>query len=752
MNLLDEIESRTTDGVLWLAKRYWDAAGTSMVRQIFAQNSIATLLLKIESKAARKRYAGAICNNNDNLKVSDLKEAMADVEYNLAEAKKKQKPLFSHNDGEADTSKVPSVMDKNMVERHGFSEVKVMHKNEIAQPRHYGYFFYTDNSNWQNNQITNFTMETVAKIYDAKDTMYVVALDNGFRNGKTVLMLEQARAMWQKEAMQAEIGVEGNYYVLGSQQAFIKIAMFFSQEFESKKCFPIKKLGWQRKGFWSYMDKIFVPGKGMQDLDEWGMAPVGENKYIVPAFSAAYAKQRESNPERFEDEEMLTYCQSPITLDEYLADMNKVFGDNGLIGAAYGIMTLFRDVIFDVNGCFPHLNGVGPKSTGKSVWGEFISKLFYTNRTFFQLNSGTDAGFYTYLAQFPNSLAVMNEFDRANLKIDEWYYAFKGLYDGEAKVKNSMTHRGRNEIIKVLSGIILLGQYLNTDDDNSVLSRSLVCAFTRDDFSQKEIDALNSFKDKIEGGINSLLGDLMEHRLFFEQQFGDRYRELMKVWRAKFPNDQAYNQRIMQNWCYSATTMHIIAERMNLPTFDAVKYNELCFKRGASSCKQLRDTDALSEFWRMIEVLCNDGTLRYGWDYQIKMETSVKVKVGSKGKVDIPLGEPTAVLYLQMGTAHKKYADQFKGTQNASFKLETITTYMSHRDYTIGLKDNMRRKLGNEKGQTSYHAFRYKDLQINIDRESAAEEEGRLLADDNGESITAQIIDNNKTDEDGLPF
>lgn len=752
MNLTQEIQDRTSDGVLWLANRYWDEAGSSPATQIFAQKKIAALLLKLNGKATIKRYTEAICKQSKGLAVGDIKAAIAEVEDNQEQEAKRQNPLFKKNDGEADTSRVPGVMDKNMVERHGFSPVRVMRKD--GDPKHYGFYGYTDNTNWQNNRITNFTVVPVVHIEDGKESQYVVEINNGFKRGKRVVMLEQARAMYQKDAFQAEVGGEGNYYIFGSNLNFQHVASYLMQDMNDKRCLEIKKLGWQRKGFWAYMDKLCVPGEGMQDLDEWGMAPVDKKQYIVPAFSAAYAKQRESNPERFEGEELIKYCQSPISLDEYISGMQDVFGDNGLVGVAYGVMTLFRDVIFAVNGCFPHLNGVGPKSTGKSVWASFISKMFYTDRTFFQLNSGTDAGFYTYLSQFPNALAIMNEFDRANLKIDEWYYAFKGLYDGEAKVKNSMTQRGKNDIVKVLSGIILLGQYLNTDDDNSVLSRSQVCSFKRSDFSQEEIDKLGVFKKKIDKGVNSLLSDLMETRIFFEKHFADEYRALMKAWRKNVPDDVAYNQRIMQNWCYSATTMNIVADQLGLENFDSIAFNKLCFNRGVASCKQLRDTDGLSEFWRMIEVMCSSRQLVYGWDYMIKEETTVRVKVGAKGKQDVQLGKPTQVLYLQMSTAHALYLKEYRsGTGRAGFALETISTYMSHRDYTIGLKDNMRRKHGERNGQTSFHAFRYKDLGINIDSMEAAEKEGRMMADSNDEPIPKKK--DNETEEGTdkeLPF
>jgi hypothetical protein len=172
------------------------------------------------------------------------------------------------------------------------------------------------------------------------------------------------------------------------------------------------------------------------------------------------------------------------------------------------------------------------------------------------------------LAQFPNCPAVMNEFDRQHLKQDEWFYAFKGLYDGEGKVKNSMVHRGKNENVKVLSGIVLLGQYLNTDDDNAVVSRSLLCSFTRSDFSQEEIDRLSKFNKQLEKGVNSLLGDLLVLREDFEKHFRNSYGELMKVWRNAFPQDEAYNQRIMQNWCYAATTMSLVKSKLSVPNFD----------------------------------------------------------------------------------------------------------------------------------------------------------------------------------------
>jgi hypothetical protein len=149
----------------------------------------------------------------------------------------------------------------------------------------------------------------------------------------------------------------------------------------------------------------------------------------------------------------------------------------------------------------------------------------------------------------------------------------------------------------------------------------------------------------------------------------------------------------------------------------------------------------------MIEFLCSQRMLTYGWDYMIKMESSVKIKVGAKGQKEVELGKPTQVLYLQMTTAHKLYQiEHRKSSGQAGHKKDTITTYLENREYSIGMVSSMYRKDTHRSGNTSFHAFRYDDLQIQVDTLENADKDARIYSPN---SEAAKMANPNEED---LPF
>src|SRR5262249_50183305 len=147
-------------------------------------------------------------------------------------------------------------------------------------------------------------------------------------------------------------------------------------------------------GFFAFVDKIFIPGGGLKELDEWGIINHNDNNYLVPAASAAYKHVQNSSGDPYENLRTLKFVQSPINFSQWCALMFRVYQEKGIVAIAFVILTAFRDIIFSIDNNCPHLYAFGERSSGKSKWVESIMAFFFVKRAAFNLNSGTDFAFF----------------------------------------------------------------------------------------------------------------------------------------------------------------------------------------------------------------------------------------------------------------------------------------------------------------------------------------------------------------------
>ena len=772
MTFKQHIQSITQDAVIWLGLKYWKQAKTAIEEQT-AMEQIVSLLVKVpttikrdtyikamvdevkkfnqaiekqliakekEAKQAHKKMEKAIDENQkkqiqaeinsiedaieqmQTTKLSDLAKPQL-VKYvndHLAEKEKdkkeKQKTIFNQlgddvefedlEDADDPWKKAPKFMDVEEIKKHGFCVVD--QKDKFGKIARYGYYSYNP-AEQKHVEITNFSIKPIFHVRSGRESRHLIEVDNG----KEVKTLDvESKAMVSIDLMQNYLVSEGNFVIFGAKLQYLRIASKLLDEF--RMCNEIKSLGWQRGGFYAFVNKIYRPGGGLQDLDEWGVATIDDAHFLIPAASAVYKKMVMTDDDPYKNDRAIEYFLPKVTLNEWARKMQRVYLEKGLVAVAYCIMCTFRDIAFDIDHNFPHLYAYGERSSGKSKWADSINSFFFYKRDVFNLNSGTDFAFFSYMGRFRNCAAVLNEFDEKVIK-PEWFQSIKGVFDGESRQRGSMVNRGKTETMTVESGLVLVGQYIVTMDDNSVPTRSIVEPFSERALTETDKQAYIELKNMEGEGITGLILELLQHRAHFVDNYKQVFNDTISEWRSMYTNGSNFNQRIMQNWAHLWTSMHLASQKIDMKGLAIDIFKQYCFQSASKWCKFVRSSDTLNEFWQTLLFLVESNQIHKDWDFRVETLTHVTIRKEKDETFEKNFNEPTNVLYLRLNNVHKLYQESYKKRSGKEgMNMENLLHYLANRTYYIGPVKNVRFKKGETNKITNAYAFYYNELDLDL--------------------------------------
>ncbi len=716
-----------TDAFLYRAKEAWKNIADQPQERASTKQTILELLTYVPHEILRNNYLDAL------IKELSWKASETKKEYNSIIESVSYKADEDFDD-ESSAIKFAQWMSEEQKEQCLTNGYLAVNRKEKGRPM-VGYYSFGNNGK---SEITNFIVQPLFHVYAGVESRYLVKIYNGYRNA---VLDVPARVIPSIDQFQAFTVSEGNFLIFGSKPQWLRIASELLQTFP--RCMELSSLGWQSHHFFSWVDKVYVPGEGLRDLDDWGIFKFKDENFLVPASCEAYKQLERTGDDPYENDRYLTFKASPVTFSDWALQMQRVYLDKGPVAVAYSILTLFRDIIFDVDNNCPHLYAFGEPSSGKSKWAESITAIFYFKRSAFNLNSGTDFAFFNYMQRYRNCPAHLNEFEIEVIK-QEWFQAIKGVYDGEGRERGKQNGpKNRTEVMRVRSTLILTGQKLVTADDNSVVTRSIIEPFsTRDDMKEDDKLAYDKLKGWEAKGLSSMLTELLQHREHFEKNYKDLFNDQLSAWRKEKTEARQLNQRILQNFSHLSTCYKIIAGFLKLPT-QHEEFTAYCYKQAIKWSKFIRSSDTLSEFWRTLEFLYNQQDVEEGWDFIVEETMSVNVRVNKDESKEHHFDEPTKVLYLRLNNIHKLFQRTYKlNTGKEAMNIDNLLHYFSSRKYYVGpvkqkrfkrfvtVTENLTRPAGQsfqtvpetgkkeQESVTSCHAFIYEDLDITVSHNS----------------------------------
>ena len=576
--------------------------------------------------------------------------------------------------------------------------------------------YYFETGGRHDDRVSNFIIKPLFHINSKTDNKRLVEIINS--DGISRIVDIPSKNFISVEQFSQFVYAEGHYLFNGNKAHYMRILEHISKDFPS--CEELKTLGWVREGFYAFANGIYADGV-FQPVNEYGITEFKGKLYFSAAFSSIYKNVREDDDE-YENDRYFIWQQAKCTFAEWTSLMLDAYGDNGMIGIAYVIATVFRDLIFEKYKSFPHLFMFGEKQSGKSQLAWSLSNMFFDNRPAFNLSSGTQVGFARNLARVRNAYCWLDEY--TNDCEPRRFQSLKAAFDGAGEEKGKMTQDSRTKTTKVNGSCGISGQYLPTLDDNALLSRSLLISFIKRKYDEKQMARFDELKSLEMDGISSLLGDILAFRPVVDKSYGMAFTEIMERLKSEMSFEGLpYDERLVRNYCAILTPVYVILKESNALalgfTFDHMYDN--CKKAIASLSKQISSSESVANFWQTVEYLLDGGQIHNNIDF--KVTTLNKLSYTDKDDVlreNIAFNPPQKCLMVRLSRIHPLYLEKHRQqTGKNGVDLVSILHYIKNSKSYIGHSAGVRF----DTSTSTAYVFRYGPSELNVNLERTVKDQ-----------------------------
>ena len=354
-----------------------------------------------------------------------------------------------------------------------------------------------------------------------------------------------------------------------------------------------------------------------------------------------------------------------------------MFGDNGRIGFAFYLATLFRDVVTNASAehWFPILNLFGPKGSGKSELGHTLLALFTIAYKAPNIQNSTISALNDTVAASANALAHIDEYKNdLDPKVIEF---LKGLWDGTGRSRMNMDLDKKKEVTAVDAGIILSGQEMPTADI-ALFSRLIFLQFPRSTFTQEEKKNYMRLMEMRSGGLTHLTIALLKYRKRFEERFTGTLKEVRKQVGVALQGKQC-EDRIVNNWCVPLAALRVLQDAV--PTLAYDDLFKIVIEGILKQNAECKTNGELGSFWNVVQYLASEGIINDTGDFVIRYLTKLKTDI-----VDTSWLDKRAVLYMQTSRIFNLYRKEGRKTDEKTLPTDALKYYLANSAAYLGQK------------------------------------------------------------------
>ena len=636
MNVFNSVEE--VDFILWRAQKAFKFAQTTEEQRVVVRE-IAYLLTLIDDPTGVSMYVDKLSAISG--KKTLWREAINAEKKRIEEEEKRER-------GEA--------VD-DLYKRFGFY---------VEQGK---YFSITEKGNVY--EWSNFTMEPLFHIKDNLSPKRLYMLTNELHM-KVLIELNQEDLVSISKFKQ-KIEGQGNFIWKATERELTKLKSFLYEKTETAS--QIKQMGWQREGFYAFGNGVFFKNK-FYTADDYGIVRLPDlGNYYLPSSSKIY----KDDARLFTFEKQFVHLNySSVTLEEFTTQLFKVFGDNGRIGFAFYLATLFRDVVTNASAehWFPILNLFGPKGSGKSELGHTLLSLFTIAYKAPNIQNSTISALNDTVAASANALAHIDEYKNdLDPKVIEF---LKGLWDGTGRSRMNMDLDKKKEVTAVDAGIILSGQEMPTADI-ALFSRLIFLQFPRSEFTHEEKHNYMELMKMRSRGLTHLTIELLKYRKRFEQNYASMFREVQKAVNAEL-SGQRCEDRIVNNWCVPLAALKVLQDVV--PTLPYDTLFQIIIEGIRKQSAECKTNGELGSFWNTVQYLASEGILIDTGDYTIKYLTSLKTDA-----VDCSWGVEKPILYMQTTRVFNLYRKEGRQAAEKVLPIDALKYYLANNAAYLGKKN-----------------------------------------------------------------
>ncbi len=667
-NAKELIESGTIDFIEHYAKAIYERADEDLHNQQLAINEIVELLDCVQTDFLKEAYTDSVANSI-GVKKGFLKTSK------LTKSKVPQAALKLKDDS------LPKEANRKDLKRYGFYQ-KYVANNDFET----GIYFRKNTTKQDGSsdfvKVSNCTLNSLYHKIDEDNNIRILEVCEAKRGPRIVEMSSDAfasRALFKKLLVRA-----GNYKLWADDYQFERIVSKLMDQ--NEEATELNYLGWQKdEKFFAWSNFAFYGGS-LHKFNDAGMVKIEKEVFYTPAASQMRFKARGNNSYQFL--KRLSFKEAIIDFSKWANLMNGAYPDNAKTAIGFVFLTLFRDIVFEVNNNCPMIWAYGMPDSGKSTYMNSIFNLFYQNYTFCVTTQATNTAFNERFGQFANCPAGFNEVNEKKLP-PERLESFKQAYDGESREKKREGSTNDIHFQEIRSTVALVGQYVITSDGNSLTTRSFLEEFKvmRDANKrpQEQVEAFKELRDHERQGLTSLICEVLNHRDAVEDKFEETFRgkidQVNEFFEAKKFDP---SERIRSNYCTILSLYDILCNHIKLP-WKTDEYFNFCVERIERDTENLSQNDQLADFWTTFENLFYSGVIKPNSHFKIKdgyKQSTISVKPADRSpQLDVPVPK-TGVMLVRMKLVHQLYFNHNRSDDKLSER--NLLDYCKQKNYYLG--------------------------------------------------------------------
>lgn len=678
-------------------KQITDNAPTSEVKTEYIQRcaEVISYVRPAVLAVERRHWAEAL-----GLKPSEL-DAVLRPYMNERKSKRKLERDRSAYEGlvPVDSDRVPEYVEENeeytkMLQMFGFYPMIREDGTPVC------YMFRADNGSYR--RVGDFYIEPLVHIYakQKEENKRIIKINRLYVSVPTYV--EWPSSVFAKLSTVQEMLInEGAFnFTNGTAQDYAKIWNYISYQFQ--QCYKLKVFGQQPEGYFCFANGIFheVDGQWQYDAaDELGLMRHGTDTLYSPAFSKVNAGLRKDDDRENEQDRWLVYTDVPpsrrITFGEWAALMDEVYrlNDNGKWAVLYAILCAFRSDIWPIGRIFTALFFVGPTMSGKTQVAISIRSLFIKpDAPSFNLNSGSDAAFFSVLERFRDVPQVMEEYNDEMISDVKFQGLKQVIYDGEGKQKRKAATTNDIDSSKVNAPIVLLGQESPQKDDNALSNRVIICEVPKNEAinSEHAKAIFEQLKEAEKQGLQYLLLEVLKLRPLVRQHYAELLKQCKRELQSRVEATSARSgeqARVIETVSLFLAMCRLLEEhapQLQLP-FRYEEFLGLATQKVQGQIAMLVQTDKLAAFFKRMDYLIDQGRIVEGRDFKIEQPASITLS----GRGEVPL-RGQRVIYMNLSNIHTMYASTQGSGGERPLTMQTLQVNLRSHSSFMGVVGSTR--------------------------------------------------------------
>jgi DNA primase len=646
------IEEKKVDGLLWRLMEEYDPE--DLHQKEYVIDLAGRLLASIKSDMLREHYVKELTKKN----------RMGGIKKFLDTAIEKH--IDQNLKGE---SKLSPEQTQSII-RYGIYE-----KNHQ--------YFVSGNHEEEGFAISNFSIKPIMLIRGTEKSRRLVEIIN-MHKISFVADIDTDNFV-ELTAFKKQIESQGNFlfWEYAKPEHFIKIKRKIYDH--CKTCFPVATMGYHKQGFYTWANGITKPDGTFHRVDEYGLINYKDNRYYLPAYSKVNVNiLSDDQANDYKEQKRFTYYEGNVlTFKNWNEQFVEVHGENGMIGIAWYLAAIFRDIIQDKFQGFPILNLFGPPQTGKSYMARSLVAMTGKNHNPIHCVQSTEVAFFRAIAKVRNGIAWYDEY--SNKIKHSRVEAFKNFWDGTGREKGKATTDNRTTKTAVNSACLLTGQEQPVQD-NALFTRCITLNFHEKQRSEEKKKVGDQLKAvEATGALTQITGMLHQYRQFVIDHFDHHYDEVRAFIKQALGSDFDTTDRILNNHIIPCTMVSLFLQKMEFG-FKLANLLDFTIKKIIEHTNATNEEDEISTWWNIFEFMIREQELREGEDFIIQSTTQITRKVGASGKQTekVDFEDPEKILFVRIKAPYRFYKLRVKQEGGAPLNQGAIKHYLVHSPAFVG--------------------------------------------------------------------